>query len=126
MLALSSLCPQSWQNSEPSRLTFPQWVQRGIARLSSRVKLSRFEFTPPHPFATEGTAISGHENSKPTQRKQERKSATEARFLRHRASSARDCLRPRPSVGGLCSGSCTGAILQEPGNGRVRNAARAV
>jgi hypothetical protein len=35
----SSLCPQSWQNSEPSRLTFPQWVQRGIARVTSGVLL---------------------------------------------------------------------------------------
>jgi len=24
--------PQSWQNSAPSRLTFPHWVQRGILR----------------------------------------------------------------------------------------------
>jgi hypothetical protein len=36
--AASRRWPQSWQNSEPSRLTFPQWVQRGIARVTSRVK----------------------------------------------------------------------------------------
>jgi hypothetical protein len=35
----SSRCPQSWQNSEPSRLTFPHWVQRGIARVTSGVLL---------------------------------------------------------------------------------------
>jgi hypothetical protein len=29
--------PQSWQNSDPSRLTFPQWVQRGIAYVTSGV-----------------------------------------------------------------------------------------
>jgi hypothetical protein len=33
----SSRWPQSWQNSDPSRFTFPQCEQRGIARLTSRV-----------------------------------------------------------------------------------------
>jgi hypothetical protein len=33
----SSRWPQSWQNSAPSRFTFPQCEQRGIARLTSRV-----------------------------------------------------------------------------------------
>ena len=33
----SNRCPQSWQNSEPSRFCFPQCEQRGIARLTSRV-----------------------------------------------------------------------------------------
>jgi hypothetical protein len=36
--AASSRWPQSWQKSEPSRLTLPQWLQRGIARLSSEVE----------------------------------------------------------------------------------------
>jgi hypothetical protein len=36
--AASRRWPQSWQNSDPSRLIFPQCEQRGIARVTSRVK----------------------------------------------------------------------------------------
>jgi hypothetical protein len=32
--AASIFWPQSWQNSAPSRFTFPQWLHRGIARVS--------------------------------------------------------------------------------------------
>jgi hypothetical protein len=35
--AASRRWPQSWQKSDPSRLTFPQCEQRGIARRTSRV-----------------------------------------------------------------------------------------
>jgi hypothetical protein len=37
LASASSFWPQSWQNSDPSRLTFPQRLQRGIARLTSGV-----------------------------------------------------------------------------------------
>jgi hypothetical protein len=35
--AASRRWPQSWQKSDPSRFTFPQCEQRGIARRTSRV-----------------------------------------------------------------------------------------
>lgn len=50
--------PQSWQNSDPSRLTFPQWLQRGIALGTSRVKGKLAFAATPSPGLNNGAASS--------------------------------------------------------------------
>ncbi|HEX4462129.1 MAG TPA: hypothetical protein VIA18_29335, partial [Polyangia bacterium] len=54
----SSRCPQSWQNSEPSRLTFPQWVQRGISRVTSGVQREIQVYGPRYSVLNNGAASS--------------------------------------------------------------------